>query len=244
MKKIILLAFLLFFLTNCSSDSPSNPVVEEQMYFPPNDGNITWTTKSIADLGWNQNAVQPLLDYLQLKNSRSFIILVNGRIVMENYFNGHTVTSLWYWASAGKTLTATVTGIAEQEGLLNINNKVSDYIGTGWTSTQLAKENLITCKNLLSMNSGLNDALGDDVSPANLQYVADAGNRWAYHNVYVKLQNVVASASGQTWTNYFNTKLRDKLGMTGGAWIDSGNGLSVYWSTTRNMARFGLMALN
>jgi hypothetical protein len=31
--------------------------------------------------------VQPLLDYLQLKNTKSFIILVNGRIVLENYFN-------------------------------------------------------------------------------------------------------------------------------------------------------------
>jgi CubicO group peptidase (beta-lactamase class C family) len=128
--------------------------------------------------------------------------------------------------------------------LININNKVSTYLGTGWTSAPLAKENLITCKNLLAMNSGLDDSLGDDVSPANLQYVADAGNRWAYHNVYVKLQDVIAQASGQTWTNYFNTKLRDKLGMTGGAWINSGDGLSVYWSTTRNMARFGLMSLN
>jgi CubicO group peptidase (beta-lactamase class C family) len=86
--------------------------------------------------------------------------------------------------------------------------------------------------------------LGDDVSPANLQYVADAGTRWAYHNVYVKLQDVIAQESGQTWTNYFNTKLRDKLGMTGGSWLNSGDGLSVYRSTTRNMARFGLMALN
>lgn len=245
MKKIYLLAFVSLLMLNCSSDSSegSEPV-EEQMYFPPNDGSNTWATKSIADLVWNQSQVQPLLDYLELKHSKSFIILVNGRIVMENYFNGHTATSPWYWASAGKTLTSTVTGIAQDEGLLNINNKVSDYLGTGWTSAPLAKENLITCKNLLSMNSGLNDALGDNVEPANLQYVADAGTRWAYHNVYVKLQDVVAQASGQTWSNYFNTKLRDKLGMTGGAWIDSGDGLSVYWSTTRNMARFGLMALN
>ena len=247
MKKFLfLLVFSPLFL-GCSSesDSTSNPVPSnEAMYFPPNDGNETWETKSIQSLGWNQSAVQPLLDYLELKHSKSFIILVNGRIVMENYFNGHSATTPWYWASAGKTLTSTVTGIAEQEGLINTNNKVSDYLGTGWTSAPLAKENLITCKNLLSMNSGLNDALGDDVSPANLQYVADAGTRWAYHNVYVKLQDVVATASGQTWTNYFNSKLRDKLGMTGGAWINSGDGLSVYWSTSRNMARFGLMQLN
>ena len=244
MKNLYSLLLLSFLTFSCSSDSGGETEpTPEAMYFPPSDGSNTWESKSVADLNWNQNAVQPLLDYLELKNTKSFIILVNGRIVMENYFNGHSATTPWYWASAGKTLTATVTGIAQEEGLINISNKVSDYLGTGWTSAPLAKENLITCKNLLSMTSGLNDALGDDVSPANLQYVADAGTRWAYHNVYVKLQDVVAQASGQTWTNYFNTKLRDRIGMTGGAWINS-DGLSVYWSTTRNMARFGLLSLN
>lgn len=245
MKKFFPLFVMFLFISSCSSDHVLDTTPEvESMYFPPSDGSTTWETKSISDLNWNQTAVQPLLDYLELKHSKSFIILVNGKIVMENYFNGHDASQPWYWASAGKTLTSTVTGIAEQEGYLNINNKVSDYIGTGWTSAPLAKENLITCKNLLSMNSGLNDALGDDVAPANLQYVADAGTRWAYHNVYVKLQDVVSQATGQTWTNYFNTKLRDKLGMTGGSWVNTSDGLRTYWSTTRNMARFGLMALN
>ena len=79
-----------------------------------------------------------------------------------------------------KHLTATLTGIAEQEGYLNINNKVSDYIGTGWTSLPLAKENLITNKHLLSMTSGLEDIANDDaVDPASLTYKADAGTRWA-----------------------------------------------------------------
>lgn len=246
MKKIFTLLTIVLLTFGCSSDNGSNnnTPTDVAMYFPPNDGSTTWETKSISDLGWNQAAVQPLLDYLQLKNSKSFMILVNGRIVMENYFNGHSATTAWYWASAGKTLTATVTGIAEQEGYINTNNKVSDYIGTGWTSAPLAKENLITCKHLLSMSSGLDDSLGDDVSPANLQYIADAGNRWAYHNVYVKLQDVVAQATGQTWNNYFNSKLRDKLGMTGGLWVNGTDGTRTYWSTTRNMARFGLMALN
>src|SRR6476620_7230127 len=125
MKKIYLLAFASLLMVNCSSNSSEGEPATEQMYFPPSDGSNTWTTKSIADLGWNQSAVQPLLDYLELKHSKSFIILVNGRIVMENYFNGHSATTPWYWASAGKTLTSTVTGIASQEGVLNINNKVS-----------------------------------------------------------------------------------------------------------------------
>ena len=211
------------------------------MYFPPNNSDV-WETETVQSLNWNENNLQELYDYLILKNSKSFIVLHNGKIVIEEYFNGHSASTAWYWASAGKTLTSTLTGIAAQEGYININNKVSDYLGTGWTSATLAQENLITCKNLLSMTSGLDDSLGDDVSPSNLQYIADAGNRWAYHNVYVKLQDVVAQATGQTWSNYFNTKLRDKIGMTG-IWYDSGD-LSVYWSNSRSMARFGLLALN
>lgn len=242
-KTLPFLLVLSVFLLNCSSDDSSidQSTVAETMYFPPSNSD-TWETKTLSSLNWHQDKVQDLLSYLELKHSKSFMILQNGKIVMEYYFNGHTSTTPWYWASAGKTLTSTVTGIAEQEGFLNINNKVSQYLGTGWTSAPLAKENLITCKHLLTMTSGLDDSLGDDVSPANLQYKADAGTRWAYHNVYVKLQDVVAAATGLSWSQYFNVKLRDKIGMSG-SWVQSGD-LSVYWSTTRSMARFGLLALN
>jgi len=243
MTKIIYSLLIAFLYISCSSENVQpNPISIETMHFPPLTGNV-WETKSIASLGWKQTAVQPLLDYLELKHSKGFIILVNGRIVLENYFNGHSASTSWYWASAGKTLTATMTGIAQQEGLLNINNKVSDYIGMGWTSLPLAKENLITNKHLLTMTSGLEDITnGDCVTPNCLTYNADAGTRWAYHNVYVKLQDVIAQASGQSFENYFNAKLKTKIGMDG-SWFTSGNN-SVFGSTTRSMARFGLLMLN
>lgn len=238
MKTILTIFASCVFLMSCSN----KPVIssDQDMYFPPVSG--TWATMSLNDAGFNASKTQALIDYLNLKNTKGFILLKNGKIVMENYFNGHDVNANWYWASAGKTLTATVTGIAEQEGFINTNNLVSNYLGTGWTSAPQAKENLITCKHLLSMTSGLDDTTGDDVSPQNLKYKADAGTRWAYHNVYVKLQDVVASATGTSWTNYFNSKLRDKIGMNG-SYLNL-NGLKVYYSNTRSMARFGLLALN
>ena len=238
--KTLLISLLSIFFSCSESDCGCMPSPEEAMYFPPNTG-TTWETKTPESLGWNTANIAALNTYLSDKHSKSFIVLHNGKIVMEQYYNGHDAITPRYWASAGKTLTSTVTGIAEQEGFINSNNKVSDYLGTGWTSAPIAKENLITCKNLLSMNSGLDDSIGDDVSAANLQYVADAGSRWAYHNVYVKLQDVIAQATGQTWNNYFNTKLRDKIGMTG-FWLPY-QGLSVYSSDARSMARFGLLAL-
>lgn len=236
----------LFLLFSCSSDdnsennTPAEGTPEPVLtYYPPNDGSDTWDTTSVSELNWNTNELQPLLDFLEEKNTKGFIILHKGKIVIESYMNNHSITSPWYWASAGKTLTTTVTGIAQDQGLIQINHKISDYIGTGWTNTPLEKENLITCKNLLSMTSGLDDSLGDDISPENLQYVADAGDRWAYHNVYVKLQDVISAASNQSWSNYFNSVLKDRIGMTG-AWIQN-NDFNVYWSNTRSMARFGLL---
>ncbi|MBL7561036.1 serine hydrolase [Olleya sp. YSTF-M6] len=235
------LSLLIFMSLSCSSEDETvlNEIEEtESIYFPPLNSE-TWDTVSPLDLQWNTSALTELSDFLNSSNTKSFIILHKGKIAWEAYFNDHTETSGWYWASAGKTLTTTVTGIAQDQGLLDINNKVSDYLGTGWTNITIDKENLITCTNLLSMTSGLDDTLGDSAAPENLQYVADANNRWAYHNVYVKLQDVIATVSNQSWSDYFDENLKNKIGMSG-SWFNLDD-LSVYWSNTRSMARFGLM---
>ncbi len=236
MKYLIFLMLLLLPLSGCNNDDDDQP--DNSMYFPSDD---EWDTRSIASLGWNEDAVQPLLDFLIQKNTRSFMILVNGRIVMEEYFNGHTSTTTWQWNSAGKTLVASVTGIAQQESLLNIANKVSDYLGTGWTSEPADKENLITLKHLLSMTSGINDGSNLVIKP-NLTYLADAGTRWSYHNVFQVLMDAVAEAGNQDFETYFNSRLRDKIGMDG--YWDKGLIFTIYHSNTRSMARFGLLALN
>lgn len=236
MKHLNILLLLLLPFTGCNKNDDNQP--DDTMYFP--SGN-EWDTRSVSGLGWNVSAVQPLKDFLIQKNTRSFMILVNGRIVMEEYFNGHTPTTTWQWNSAGKTLVSATTGIAQQEGLLNINNKVSDYIGTGWSSEPAEKENLITLKHLLSMTSGLNDESNLVIKP-NLTYLADAGTRWSYSNVFQVLMDVVSAADDQYFETYFNGKLKDKIGMDG--YWDRGLIFTIYNSTTRSMARFGLLALN
>lgn len=236
MKYLKILLLLLLPLTGCNKDDDDN--YDDSMYFPSEND---WDTRSLSGLGWNESAVQPLKDFLNQKNTRSFMILVNGRIVMEEYFDGHTPSATWQWNSAGKTLVAAATGIAQQEGLLDINNKVSDYLGTGWTSEPAEKENLITLRNLLTMTSGLNDA-NNLVIKANLTYLADAGTRWSYHNVFQLLMDAVEDAGNQEFETYFNSRLKDKIGMDG--YWNNGVIFRIYHSNTRSMARFGLLALN
>lgn len=239
MKKIPFLLITISLFLGCSTDE-TNSSNEEAMYFPP-IGSTTWETKTVASLGWNETQVQPLLDYLELKHTKGFIVLHNGKIVMENYFNGHTANDTWQWNSAGKTLTASTIGIAQQENLLNLNTRVSQYLGTGWTSEPIEKENLITSRHLLTMTSGINDE-SDLVILPNLTYLADAGTRWSYHNVFQKLMDITAASSGQTFENYFNVKLKNKIGMDG--FWNNGVIYKIYHSNTRSMARFGLLAMN
>jgi CubicO group peptidase (beta-lactamase class C family) len=241
MKIKLILIIISVSLLACKKkiDEPA-PTNSEHMYFPPTNAS-DWETKSITSLGWKQNAVEDLKKYLAEKNSKSFMILVNGRIVLEEYFNGHTKEAIWEWNSAGKTLVSAATGIAQQENLLNLNDAVSQYLGAGWTSEPIVKENLISVKHLLTMTSGLDESSELVVKPK-LTYVADAGNRWAYANVFQKLIDVVSAASKQSFEAYFNTKIKNKIGMDG-FWND-GFIFKIYNSNTRSMARFGLLALN
>lgn len=217
----------------------------ENLYFPPISGD-DWEKASPNTLGWNTLALDNLYSFLESKNTKAFIILKDGKIVTEKYFGTFKSDSWWYWASAGKTLTAFLVGIAQSEGILKIDDRGSKYLGQGWTSLPLEKENLITIKNQLSMTTGLDEGAGDvDCTlPACLQYKADAGTRWSYHNApYTLLDQVVQKASGQTYNNYFQQKIRDKIGMKG-FWKKDPDANNVFFSDARSMARFGLLMLN
>lgn len=241
MKNGSILLFVLMLLISCTKDdNPKEITPDTSMYFPSNSGS-GWETISPTQLGWNTTAIEDLKTFLTQKNTKSFMILVNGRIAMEEYFNGHNASTDWEWNSAGKTLTSVTTGIAQQENLLNINNKVSDYLGTGWTDMPLEKENLVTVRNLLTMTSGISDE-SQLVIRKNLTYVADAGTRWAYGNVFQLLMNINANASDTDFETYFNEKLKNKIGMEG--FWNFGVIFKIYHSNTRSMARFGLLALN
>lgn len=240
---IIFSLILVLATTSCSTDSENNEESTPDStspYFPPIESN-DWETISITELNWNEEAVQPLFDYVASKDTKAFLILKNGRIAVEWYAQDFTKDSPWYWASAGKTLTAFTTGIAKEEGFLQLTDKTSTYLGDGWTSIPKEKEDLISVWNQLTMTTGLDDTRGDCKTPDCLVYLADAGTRWSYHNApYTLLQDVVTNATNTDFEGYYNSKLRDRIGMTG-QWLSSNGSNNVYWSNARSMARFGLL---
>lgn len=215
----------------------------QSLYFPPNTG-TAWDTLSPASLGWCQPAIDSLYNYLQQTNTAAFIVLKDGKIVLEKYFGTFTADSVHYWASAGKSLMATLTGIAQEKGLVDINKPVSNYLGNGWSAAPVAKESVITLRHLLTMTSGFNDKPAppcdnENISAPCLQYLTDTGQRWAYHTgAYQQLNAVLSNASGTSINAFTNASINSHIGMTG-LWASG-----VYYSKARSMARFGLLSLN
>lgn len=215
-------------------------VLFAQLYFPLITGN-TWETVSAQSLGWNTARLDSLHDLLERKNTKAFIVLKNGRIVIEDYFGSFTQDSAWYWASAGKSLTGFLTGMAQDQGIVNINDSVSKHLGSGWSSCTPDKEGLITIKHQLSMTTGLDYQVPDlDCTDSScLKYKADAGSFWYYHNApYHLIHDVIAAASNKTFQQFTTQNLSVKTGISG-LWIDH-----VFYSKPRSMARFGLLMLN
>ena len=138
-----------------------------------------------ANLSWCQNKIDSLYDFLEINNTKSFILLKDGKIVFEKYFNGHSDTSSWYWASAAKTITSFLIGMAQEEGYLEITDTSSNYLGNGWTNCNPIQENKITIWNQLTMTTGLDDNVSDPncTNDNCLLYFSDPGSRWVYHNV-------------------------------------------------------------
>lgn len=237
----VLFGVMLFTACKKPATDRTGPV-NNSLYFPPATG--AWQTTTPAALGWNTAALNSTFSFLDQKNTKAFIVLKNGELVVEKYFGSFTQDSVWYWASAGKTLTAVLVGIAQQQGKLRLTDRSNRYLGTGFTSAPLAKENAITIFHQLSMTSGLDDAVPNDdcTTPACLQFRADAGTRWAYHNApYTLLDKVIENATQTNFQAYTRQQVATPIGM-GGLWVNVGFN-NVYYSNARNMARFGLLLL-
>ncbi|WP_167608565.1 serine hydrolase domain-containing protein [Maribellus sediminis] len=245
------LLFLIIVMAACQKSDDNHPPIENGLYFPPTTSG-EWQNTAPEELGWDTDSLEALYTFLSDHGTRAFLILKDGKIVAEKYWGKNILNtgdfnaeSNWYWASAGKTLSAFLIGVAQQDGLLSISDKTSDYLGEGWTSLTKEKEELITIRHQLTMTTGLDYTVNDTycTDPECLQYKTDAGQQWYYHNApYTLLKDVIASASGMTDNEYTHEILEVPTGMSG-TWIYNGVN-NVYYSVPRDMARFGLLILN
>ncbi len=199
------------------------------LYFP---GAGEWARITPAEVGWNADALNEALDVAGARRSSSMVVLYRGKILAEkNWRNPVTPEDV---ASVQKSITSVLIGIAQEKKLLRLDDAVAKYLGQSWSKAG-EKETAITIRHLLTMTSGLSDAL---------EVEAAAGTKWRYNTVaYQKLPRLLGKASGKSINELSKEWLFEPLGMSDSKWVERAAmpGLLGLMTTARDMARFGLM---
>ena len=136
--------------------------------------------------------------------------------------------------------------LAQEDGLLSIEDSSAIYIGNGWTSLTAEQEGLIKIKHQLTMTTGLDYQVVNSncTDPDCLSYKNTPGTNWFYHNAtYSLLKYVIENATETSYNEFTNQKFENK-NRDGWRFGFQLNNSYTYYSTARDMARFGLLILN
>jgi len=234
--------------------NPGLQARDKELYFPPDQG--TWQTVRPADVGWDQAKLQEALDYAGQHRSSGVVILHQGKILAEQYWDVPTNKGLYsqrVWpknaaghviedvASVQKSIASILVGIAQEKGLLKIDDTVNQYLGAGWSHAEPAQEKAITIRHLITMTSGLSDRGVFEHKP---------GTKWRYNTpVYARSIDVVAAAAKMDRHELTRKWLTQPIGMSDSTWVSRGViGARVgnafgFATTARDLASFGLMVL-
>lgn len=143
-RVIILISTL--FLGACNNSQSSKRAATPQKL---NDG---WEVASPKNVGLKPEAIE---QSLRINNPKldAILIIKDGKLVAEHYFNGYAVDKQHKVWSITKAITATVVGIAIDKGAITSEkDSAYKYLGAYTISQPSIKE--ITIAHLLSMSSG------------------------------------------------------------------------------------------
>lgn len=256
------------------ADDASIPAVKPE---PPKAKYQYRVPKKLAD-GWKVGDLRKeKADFLQIglgmdqvqagaiPGIHSLLVARDGKVLLEEYFNGFKAEGLNPLFSCTKSVFATVYAIAQDQGLLNVDQKLFDLYPEvrsedGWDP----KKDGITVGMLLSMTSGLDCNDADPVKNCNvaigqtpdwldfclgLSLANPPGKAWAYNGTcLVLLSNLIAKKSGISYSEFAEKNLLAPLGIKGSTWtlgpkgvarVDSG----LAWKT-RDMAKLGQLYLD
>lgn len=120
---------------------------------------------------FDQNKIKALkgnIDEGVFKKISSVVVIKNGKLLIEEYFNGKNRSSLHDTRSVGKSFASTMCGIAIRDGYLKDENQTLKdfYQLKSFANFSLSKENT-SIRELLTMSSGFAGNDNDNQSPGN-----------------------------------------------------------------------------
>ena len=190
---------------------------------------------------------------------RGVVVMRDGHIVAERYYNGATADELHDIRSAGKSITSLLVGIAIDRGRIG---STDDPVARYWPEARGSAIGEVPLRDVLTMRSGLAAFDEDPASPGNEDKMDEAadplafvlsvpradppGTRYRYNSVTAYTAGlVVAKATGKSLSDFAGEALFAPLGITRWEWTSDAAGYTKGQGnlslTARSLASIGEM---
>lgn len=222
-----------------------------------------WAVSTPVEEGLDPDLVaEAYLEAAAMENLRALVVVKNGRLVAEGYFNEGGIERKELLLSASKSYTSALVGIALDRGCLSsVDQKMMDFFPELADSVTDPRKGRITIRDLLQMRSGYpweetapeywEALLYGELVPLIVRYplVDDPGAAFHYSNLASHLLGViVARACGTDLKSFADEHLFAPLGVEEGEWIRDRDGYYVGLGelrfTARDAAGFGQLYLD
>ncbi len=208
-------------------------------------------------------ALTTVANYAEQRNSTGLLVMHQGEIVLEQYWQGYDETSQFNAMSMSKSVLGLLIGQAIAEGAIaSVDDPAANYLPE-WRRDDRAQ---ITLRDLLYMQSGLRNErsttsptsdlvhlyIGSNIEKTALSIpnVRPPGEVFDYNNVNSQILAIVLQrATGIAYADYLATRLWQPIGaQSGSVWLDRPNGFPktfcCLFATLRDWARIGQLLLN
>lgn len=220
-----------------------------------------WAVSTPAEQGLDPMLVAALyLDAAELENLYSVLVIKNGHLIAERYFNEGAVDQHSLVQSVSKSYISALVGIALDQGCLSgVDQKMMEFFPEFADQITDPRKMQITIQDLLQMRAGYpweesDPALWEALMAGdNLPYIvgfpliSDPGTVFHYSNLssYI-LGVIVARACDADLWSYGQEHLLSPMGSGVGVWYQDQYDYyhSLFEFTPRDMARFGLLYLH
>jgi CubicO group peptidase (beta-lactamase class C family) len=198
----------------------------------------------------------------KLETLYGLLVVKDGRLIGEGYFNGGIIGRRTVLASVTKSYTSALVGIALDQGVISdLDQKMIDFFPEYADQITDQRKLLITLWDMLTMRSGypweereapyLEDIFGrDDWLPLIIEFPlsSDPGAEYRYSNLTAHLLGVIVTRAGNMDLKSFGQQyLFTPIDAQVGEWWQDANGYhlgaGLISFTARDAAKFGLLYL-
>jgi len=260
-RPILALLGLILILISLVGCFPSKEDLEAVNYTPFGGGD--WDVSTPEAQGLDPMLVAELYyNAARLETLYSLLVIKNGRLIAEGYFNEGSIDQKARLQSATKSFTSALAGIALDQGFLSsVDQKMLDFFPEVAGEITDPRKEQITIRLLLQMRAGYPwEETHADLWAGLLSgryvplieafpLVSDPGTAFHYSNLTSNwLGIIVDRACGTNLKSYAEEHLFAPLGIEPGEWGTDwdghNNGCGDLHLTARDAAKFGLLYLN